>query len=185
MLAAVKATTVGVAMYVSVFAFRLGWFIPVVVLVGAVVVWAVTAGERRIGPRRTVEVVALLSYLLATAALFWALTSNVSHRTFTVTWHDLGKANFTGESEIFLEFSGFPGHGVGMYSNALRDHLIGSGAPTTTVEFQMTSDNGCLRGFREVRIGRLTDLSKLPRVSGYARGGSAPGPWESNHWWCH
>lgn len=184
-LAAVKATMVGVTAYVSVFVFRLGWFIPLVVIAGAVAAWVVTGSERRASVNRiVVGVVALLSYLLTTMALFWALTDQVSYRTLAVTWHDQGKANHTAESEIFLEFSDFPGHGVGMYSNALRDYLAAGGARTTTVEFEVTSDNWCLRGFHEVRIGSLTDLSKLPRADGYARGGDGKSPWESSHWWC-
>lgn len=153
---AVKATMVGVTTYVSVFVFRLGWFISLVAIVGAVSAWVVTGSERRASSNRTVVgVVALLFYVLTTMALSWALTGQVSYRTLAVTWHDQGKANHTAESEIFLEFSDFPGHGVSMYSNALRDHLAAGGSRETTVEFEVTSDNWCLRGFHEVRIGSL------------------------------
>jgi hypothetical protein len=184
-LSAFKAAIVGIVAYVSVFVFRLGWFIPVIVLLGAVVALLVTAGERRASRRQALRGgVAILSYVFVTSALFWVLTGQVSYRTFEVTWHDYGSANHSGESEVFLEFSGFPGNGVGMYSNALRAHLASTGTPTTTVEFQMTSDNWCLRGFHEVRIGSLRDLSTLPRSGGYARGGSTPSPWEPTHWWC-
>jgi len=175
---------VGVTTYASVFIFRLGWFIPLVVIAGAVAAWVFTGSQRRASLNRTiVGAVALLSYLLTTMALFWALTNQVSYRTLAVTWHDQCKANHTAESEIFLEFSDFPGHGVGTYSNALRDHLAAGGSRDTTVEFEVTSDNWCLRGFREVRIG-LTDFSRLPRSGGYSRGVDGKSPWESGHWWC-
>ena len=70
-LAAVKATMVGVTTCVAVFVFRLGWFIPLVVIAGAGAAWVVTGSERRAGLSRTVVgVVALLCYLLTTMALF-------------------------------------------------------------------------------------------------------------------
>jgi hypothetical protein len=183
--AAVKATMVGVTTYISVFVFRLGWFIPLVVIAGAVVAWVVTGSERRASLNGTVVgVVALLSYLLTAMALFWSLMGQVSYRTLAVTWHDQGKANHTSQSEIFLNFTDFPGHGVSRYSNALRDHLAAGGSRETTVEFEVTSDNWCFRGFHEVRIGG-TDLSTLPGIGGdYSVSGDGKGPWESGHWWC-
>jgi hypothetical protein len=183
--AAFKAAMVAVTAYVSMSVFRLGYFIPIVVIAGAGAAWVVTRNERRATLNGTVvSAVTLLSYLLATIVLFWGLTGQVSYRTLAVTWHDRGRENHTAESEIFLEFSDFPGHGVGIYSNALRDHLNAVGSRETTVDFEVTSDNWCLRGFHEVGIGSLRDLSMLRRAGGYSRGGDGKSPWESSYWWC-
>ncbi len=176
---------VSVTAYLSMWVFRLGYFIPLVVIAGAGAVWLVTSSERRASLNwAVVGAVALLSYLLATMALFGSLTDQVSYRTLAVIWHDQGNHNHTTESEIFLEFSDFPGQGERMYSNALRDHLAASGSRETTVEFRVTSDNWCFRGYRVVRIGSLRDLRPLHSGGGYSIGGDGKSPWESSHWWC-
>jgi len=107
--AAVKATMVAVTTYVSVFTFRLGWFIPFVVFAGAVAAWVVTRTERRVSSNAALlAIVAMTSYLLVIVSLFSALTGQVSYRTFPVTWHDQGPANYTGQAEIYLESKIFP-----------------------------------------------------------------------------
>ena len=111
-IAVAKAALVALATYLSVFVFRLGWFIPLVVTGGAVAASLLTGGERRASSYPlAIGIVVVVSYLLMTIALFAALTDQVSYRTFAVAWHDKGKDNHTGESEIFLEFSDFLGMG--------------------------------------------------------------------------
>jgi hypothetical protein len=184
--AAIKGAAVGAAAFACVFVFRLGFFIPIVVLLGALAALAITTRERRASRRPSrIVAVAVISFALATSALYGALTNQVSRRAFEMTWSDNGSANRYGDSEVVLEFAKFPGNSVGMFSTPLRDHLSASGGTRTEVEFEVVSDVWCVRGFHEVRIGDLADLSKLKRAGGYARRiGSAPSPWGPRHWWC-
>jgi len=175
----------GCLLFLAVFVFRLGLLLLFVVPIGAALVAAITfLIERRSGQRGLAIAVAVLSYAVITATLFYTLTDQRSRRTFRMTWHD-GPGSQRGESEVVLEFMDAPGNRVGIYSTALRDHLLATGERRTNVEFEVVSDAWCLRGFHEVRIGDLADLSKLKRVGGYAsRTGDAKSPWGSQRWWC-
>lgn len=183
--AVIKAAVVAVAMYVAMSVFRLGWFIPWVVLVGAVIVVAITRKPRLASFWNVTRAgLALLVYLLVTWALFFLLTEQVSHRTYAVTWHDYGAANEIGESEIFLEIHGFPGHGVGFFSDDLRMHLASSGTAEASVEFEVLSENGCVLTHRVLSISGFEDQRVFSQRDSYARSGNRPSPWSSRYLWC-
>ena len=186
MFAAIKGAVVGAATFSCAFVFRLGFFIPIVVLFGALITAVSTTREQRASRRRVkVVTVAVTAYALTILALFGGLTNQVSRRAFEMTWHDNGSANSFGESEIVFEFAEFPGNSIGMFSTPLRDHLLASGGTRTEVEFEVVSDLWCVRGFDETRIGDLANLSGLKRAGGYARtSDGAPTPWGPQHWWC-
>jgi hypothetical protein len=180
---AIQAAIVAVAFFAAVFIFRLGWFFPLVAAVGAAV--AVQIAIRWRGPRSsraTAGVGAFSSYIFVFASLVWALVGQSSSRTFDAVWQDRGAGNPYQEAEVFLELVEFPGHGIGVYSTALRDQLAEVGNAPTQIEFVVTSDLGCVRGFRHVRIGSVADPAVINGRGGYARGSSSS--WASDSWWC-
>jgi len=183
--AVVKGAATGCVLFVAVVGFRLGPLLVFIAPLGAAVVAAITLrDQRRSGQSGFGIVLAVLSYAVVTATLFYTLTNQRSRRTFQMTWRD-GPGSRLGESEVVLEFTDAPGHRVGIYSTALRDHLLATGTAHTEVEFEVVSDVWCLRGFHEVRIGDLDDLSRLKRIGGYASStGHVQPPWGSPRWWC-
>jgi hypothetical protein len=119
------------------------------------------------------------------ALLVWGLVGNQSVRYFQATWQDHGVSSSRQETEVFLEFVEYPGHGIGVYSTALRDRLTADGAASVRIDFAVTSDLGCVRGFRQIRIGDIVDPAVINGKGGYARGGQAVrSPWASDFWWC-
>src|SRR5438128_723806 len=87
-----------------------------------------------------------------------------------------------GEPEVVLEFVDFPGNVIGMYSTDLRDHLAGQGSGRVNVEFEVTRDLWCTRGFHENKIGTLASWRYSDAYAGAS--GNAPSPWGPTHWWC-
>ena len=129
--------------------------------------------------------VAVTFYALTTIAVYAGLTNQVSRRLIQTTWRDCGAANSYGESEVVFDFADFPGNSVGMYSTALRDHLVASGKTRVELEFEVVSDVWCVRGLRETRIGGLSDLSTVKRIGGYSQvSANEASPWGPKHWWC-
>jgi hypothetical protein len=180
-----RAAAIAVLTFLCIAVFRLGWFIPLVLALGAIVAvlfaarpsW--TAG-RRTGP----TVVALLVYGLAAVLQFQVLVGRTTQHSLEAVWHDKGSGNPHGEVEVFLEFVAYPGSGIGVYSTALRDELAGGGQRVVSVDFVVTADLGCTRGFRHVRIGPVTDSGILFGKSSYSRRGGGGSPWAAGWWWC-
>lgn len=183
---AVQAAIIAIAFLLAIFVFRLGWFFPIVAAVGAgVAVLGAGRWRGQRGNRAAAKVVALVSYTLVFATLVWTCVGQRSERTLRAAWHDRGADNSFQEAEVFLEFVDFPGHGVGVYSTALRDQLAEVGTESIQIDFVVTADLGCVRGFHHVRIGHLADSAVINGRGGYAQGGhSGASPWRSDLWWC-
>ncbi len=106
---AIQGAVVAVAFFAAVVVFRLGWFFPIVAVVGAAVAAMVAArwGESQ-GCRIGRIALALGSYALVFAILVWALVGHQSVRTFQATWQDHGVGNFRQDAEVFFEFVDYP-----------------------------------------------------------------------------
>jgi hypothetical protein len=76
--------------------------------------------------------------------------------TFPMSWR-IGEPGFQGSKQehVILSFRDYPGHQVGIYSDDVAAYLRGLGSDTVDVTFEVTTDWGHTRGFREVRIGDL------------------------------
>ena len=91
-------------------------------------------------------------------------------------WVDKGSQNQFKESEIELRFVDYPQGSIGIFSNELFNYLRAYRKKYVNVEFEVTSDFGCIRGFHETRIG---DIKGWKSPWGY----SGAAPW-SDPWWC-
>jgi hypothetical protein len=183
--ATAKGAAVALALFFGTFLFRIGFLLPIIMFAGVITSIAITLKDQRVSKLGgVVAIIAVVAYATVAVLLFVLLTNQLSRRTFEMTWED-GPGKQRGESEVVLEFAQFPGNRIGIYSNELREHLLGTRNVRTEVEFEVVSDLWCVRGFHEVRIGDLTDLSKLSRVGGYSRGaGNRVSPWGRRPFWC-
>jgi len=181
-MAGLKLSILAVVLYVAAFYLRLGYFLPAVYGVGAVLALAVTAPQWRGAPSAVVAATAIaLVYLPIQFALFSAMTTE-SRGEFSMGWHEEPGDGVQLGREIVLEFDDFPGNYVGIYSTEVAEYLAGTGDPSVGVELSVTRDFGCFRGFHETRIGSLTSWA----TSGFGYFGSAGAdrsPW-TDPWWC-
>lgn len=183
---AILAAVVAGVCFASIVVFRLGWFFPIVAVAGSVVaaVLAVRWGASQ-GSRFGTIACTLGSYVVVFAFLVWALVGHESVRSFQATWQDHGVDIARQEADVFIEFVDYPGHGIGVYSTTLRDRLAADGSRSVRIDFAVTTDLGCVRGFRHIRIGDIADPAVINGKGGYARGAPpARSPWVSNFWWC-
>jgi hypothetical protein len=179
--AAFRGVAVAGIAFVCAWVFRLGLMLPIVGLLGAVLAAGVAAGHR---PRSLAIAVAVTMYVVMTAVLYRGVTNQVSNRTFEMTWRETGSRNAAGEAGLRLEFAAHPGNYVDVYGSALRDYLTQQGAERVPVEFQVTSDLWCVRGFNEFRIAGRTalDVYWISVGAGSVQGSTSP--WGVRHWWC-
>jgi len=183
---AIQGAVVAVAFFAAVVVFRLGWFFPIVAVVGAAVAAMVAArwGESQ-GCRIGRIALALGSYALVFAILVWALVGHQSVRTFQATWQDHGVGNFRQDAEVFFEFVDYPQPRYWGVLDSPSRPLAADGTASVQIDFLVTSDLGCVRGFRHVRIGDIVDPAVINGNGGYSRGGqSVRSPWASDFWWC-
>ena len=125
----------------------------------------------------------LVAYLAIVLAVSSALLGRRSHRVFEMSWSDLGVTRDRTDAEVLLEFTRFPGHVVGIYSTPLRDYVKSLDRPMVEVEFELTRDLGCLRGFHEVRVGTLQSWRSSGGYAG-THGEPTASPWGADPWWC-
>ena len=103
------------------------------------------------------------------------------NKTFEMNW-ELGEPvkEYPGDTHVILTFTRYPNHFTGYYSSELADYLKSKGKKTVDVTFEVTSDFGKMRGYREVRFGDHV-LKRAPANSyGGDRGLYLPSPWLEN-----
>jgi hypothetical protein len=111
---AIKGAVIATGLFVCVFVFRLGFFVPVVVLFGAWLAAATTVRQQNASRARgAMLAVAVTFYALTTIAVYAGLTNQVSRRLIQTTWRDCGAANSYGESEVVFDFADFPATALG------------------------------------------------------------------------
>jgi len=177
-----KLLGLAAVIYVLSFYLRLGLLMPGVLGVGALSSLAATAGEwRRAKPSPLAAVGVVIAYLAVQAAVFSVLTTE-SLVERSMSWHIRTPSAETRGPEVVLEFEDAPGNYVALYSAQVADYLRSSGFDRVDVQFSLTRDLGCLRGFRETRIGTL--VSWETNSGGYSGAvGTSESPW-TNPWWC-
>ncbi len=113
------------------------------------------------------------TYLFLFWLIFVAFVGVERSRTFPMKWR-MGEPGFQGshQAHVYLEFRDFPSDHVGIFSDELARYLRGLGTDTVDVTFEVTTDWGHTRAFRETRIGDLTDWES---EGGYAGSGSSNG----------
>lgn len=100
-----------------------------------------------------------------------------------MTWRESGSTNPSGQIGLRLEFAEFPGNYMIVYGSALRQHLDQRGLNPVPVEFEVTSDLWCVRGFKDLRIDGRTAREVYWTGGGAGSDGSLS-PWGARHWWC-
>ena len=184
--AALQGAVIAAAAFGCTWLFRLGYFLPIVWGVGALAATFVALTTHREAAQSPMKIlVAVSSYVLLTVVLYRGLTDQVSNRTFNMTWRAIGSANQAGEDQVRLEFSEYPGNFVDVYGSDLREYLTRRSADSVPVEFRVTSDLWCVRGFNVVHIDEQSshDVYWISGGSGSSTNGSA-WPWGRVHWWC-
>jgi hypothetical protein len=99
-------------------------------------------------------------------------------RTHMMTWEiKTGPANSMKQSEVVLSFVDFPGHYIGEYSDELAAYLRTRGEQPVKVAFEVASDYGRVRGFRQTEIAGLRDWESEWSFAG-STGSPSKSPWE-------
>lgn len=177
-----KLITLAVLLYLVSFYLRLGLVLPLVCVVGAVLAVVVTAPQWKTAaaPRLFGSGVAAVS--IACQICVFALMTTESVERFWMRPGVTGTLQAAQAGEVVLEFEDFRGNIVALYSDQVADYLAASGQDRVEVEFVVTRDSGCLRGFHETRIGILTSWTTSSAGHFGSSDGAAP-PW-SDPWWC-
>jgi len=178
-----RTTLLAVALALAVYYFSLGWFLPVVWAVGAVLALALSrreGGERWPRLARGAFIVAV--YAVMTVAVWQTLFGRRQTVGHEMMIENRGRANSFGEDEVVLHFASHPAQHVGLYSNELGEYLTRRGRRSVRVDFEVTRDLGCFRGFRATRIDTLRAWRERFGYSGAT--GDAPPPWRTDPAWC-
>jgi hypothetical protein len=145
--------------------FLLAWgvdFRPFLFLIGLPLVALIACSIRWFAPRPVRWIAALLSVLSIYSAVFWFVfygpfVGVEQNMTFPMTWR-MGEPGYQAskQAHVLLQFRDYPDHHVGIFSDDVAHYLRGLGSDVVDVTFEVTTDWGRTRGFREVRIGNLT-----------------------------
>ena len=113
-----------------------------------------------------------------------ASTNQISERTFEMTWQVSGENKETRDTEIDLGFVEFPGFYITVVGTPLRAYLEQNGRKTVMVEFEVTSNLGCVASSSVKTIdGRSANEIRWSLPGGKIVGALAI-PWAESHWWC-
>ena len=170
--------------------FRLGYQIPIILIVGLVLTMLLTKSDQaNLNRQYVAPLFVTVSYLL----IFWLtwlifiayeIPRTYTQRTHAMTWENKGKKNHTGESEVVFQFVDHPGNYHGVYSNNIAKYLEDLLTPRIDLKFEISRDFGCWNGYRVVQIG---GLSQVVSRDGYARDEGVPkqSPWDEFYekWW--
>jgi hypothetical protein len=155
---------------------------PLLFLIGLPLVPLFAWGMRRCAPRRARWVAAIVACLAVYLGVFWLVfygpfVGVVRSMTFPMTWR-MGGRGFQGSKQghVILSFRDYPGYHGGLFSDDVAHYLQGFGSRMVDVTFEVTTDWGRTRGYREVRIGDLTSWRAEGGYSGVEySGGRSPG----------
>jgi len=133
------------------------WFLVLLPLIPLI------AGVLRRATRRPLpSFIALLAAFAVYLGLFWFLffgpfVELARPMTFPMTWR-MGEPSesTTGQAHVVLTFRDYPGHIVGISSDAVASYFRGLGSETVDVTFEVTTTWGSTQGTRIIRIGGLT-----------------------------
>lgn len=169
----------------AIFYLRLGWFLILIWPLGAALALWVSRREIRAHYSRVLAVaIALVAYVATAIGLWQTLVGRESTEVFGMAWLSKGDRGESREAEIVLEFERFPGRYVGMYSNRLRDHLQAAQRRSVEVEFVVTRDFGCTRGFHVTRVGEFTAMRSVRGGYSGQVGVGGVSPFGEAPWWC-
>ena len=179
---AVKLIAVATAVAIGSLYLELGPLMPIMYGVGLAIALAVSAKQWRSFSRPVVAFAVVSLGYLTMQAVGTALLTTESTVTHDMTWRIDPPPPGSTLPEVLLDFVQQPGNTVAIRSSDIADHLRSSESGTVAVEFAVTRDLGCLRGFHATRIGSLDSWRSGP--GGYAgTRGDAASPW-ADPWWC-
>ena len=159
---------------------------PLFFLIGLPLAALVALGLRRLAKSRVrwglavpmTVVIYLLAYWFIFAGPFIGVERLV---TSPMTWR-MGETGYEGSKQghVILSFRDDPGHRVGTSSDDLARYLRGLGSDSVDVTFEVTTDWGCTRCFRIVRIAGLESWRWEDGREGFygwsGSGNQSPGP---------
>ena len=127
--------------------------LPVVILLALLGCWIAKA--------RIVKWKAVLFSTATFAALFGfflygPFIGQTETRKHIMTWEiEPTRTNGINESKVILSFVEFPSYFIGGYSDEIATHLEKNGEEKVNVIFEITSEYGKVRGYRETEIAGL------------------------------
>ena len=99
-------------------------------------------------------------------------------REHIMTWTiEPTSTNGINESKVVLTFVKFPNYFIGGYSDEVTAHLKKNGEDKVSVIFEITSDYGKVRGYRETEITGLKSWRLIDGFSGIS-GTPKKSPWD-------
>ncbi len=175
----IRVVAVAIVMFLAIFYLKLGYFIILLLPLGAPVAVVLTRKQRAAYPPIRSALVASLGYCVATAVI-WSAAIQRRDEMREVLWEVL-QPHGRREPEVRLHLGG--GHYVLSHSAELGSYLQSQSNRTVAVSLPVTRILGCLE-----RVGppRIEGWGVAP-LGGYGVGGygagSGTGPWEEP-WWC-
>lgn len=139
-------------------------------------------GESAPVDRRLLRVTAIV-VVISGASMAWVKqTDGIHYVSHEMVWrYDQPAKEHPGTKHIFLTFSNYPVHGIGIYSKDLGDYLESLPSHAVTVKFRLRYHLRTMSSLQEVQIG---DLTRWNAEWGYYRAsghGSSPerrpSPW--------
>jgi hypothetical protein len=144
----------------------------------AVLVCSITGAKfqkRKVALFSSLLFVGLFTFFLTGAGPF---VDQKETREYWMTWEiKPGPSQGMKESEVVLSFVDFPGHYIGIYSDQLAAHLPTLVSKKVKVVFEITSDYGKVRGFKETEIAGLKNWSSEWGYAG-SIGTPSKSPWD-------
>ena len=160
----------------------LGYYFPALVGIGALPGLAVTSPEwKRASLPLAAAGAVVTGYALMHVVVLRAGTSETLVDR-PMSWSVRSAPSESRGPEVVLEFEDAPGNLVGFYSVQLADYLRSTAQDRLDVEFAVTRDFGCLRGFHATRVGALSSWEA--GAAGYAGSSGTAGPAWPDPWWC-
>ena len=190
---ALKLICLVFVLYLLMFYLRLGWFMEIMMGVGLLLaVWTTKQEWNKSAHQSSMIFFITFLYIILNGIVWRVFLDQKSYKSFFMEWTDKGSQNDFKESEVVLRFIDYPQQYIGIFSNKLSNYLRTRGGNPVNVEFEVTSDFGCIRGVKETRIGGLQwwesgysgatgrPLQNTPKGQ---KEKEVPDPW-LDPWWC-
>ena len=149
--------------------------LPVILLLAILVCWSTKAriANWRVALFTTATFAGLFGFFF-----YGPFIGQTETREHIMTWAiEPTSSNRINEAKVILSFVEFPDYFIGGYSDEIAAHLKKNGKDKVNVIFEITSDYGKFRGYRETEIAGLKSWRWIDGFGG-SSGSPEKSPWD-------